>query len=199
MIGLVRLAVCSLFLVVCSPFAMADSLTVTGNVSFTPSSLTFAPPFATQADSGIFSQFSSGQVNYFLGTVPYTNGFPQTEEAFTITSNGTGDVLAFYAVVNSPTQSYDASGNLEVTLDETGYYTLNGGPELAGTFDLGFDGTSPSGSTANVPFLGTGELTQAVSTAVAPEPGSFALLGTGFLALAVVVRTRRKVLPATNR
>ena len=203
--GFARIVVCGTFLTVCSSFAVADSVSVTGNVSFTPSSLTFAPPFATQADSGVFSAFAGGSVNYMLGTVSYIYGLPQTEEAFTITSGN--NVLAFYDQVNSPILSYDAGGNLDVTLDETGYYTFNGGTGYAGTFDLSFAGDSPNGSTSNVGFLGTGAFIGAApivnlnaptpdptanATAITPEPESFLLMGTGFLAVAGLVRRRRR-------
>jgi hypothetical protein len=191
MTGLSRLFLCVVFVLFCSRLALADQLVVTGNVSFTQNSLSFAPPFATHSDTGFFSSYGTGTVNYFLGTVAYTNGFPQTVEAFSIT-NLNGDTLAFYAQVNNPTQSIGSDGNLDVTLDETGYYTINGGPALAGTFDLAFNGTSPTGSATNVQFVGTGELTDAVLAGVAPEPGSFLLMGTGFLAMAGLVRSRRR-------
>ncbi len=191
--GLVRLAVCSTFLAVCAPAALADSVTVTGNVSFSPDSLTFAPPFATQTNTGLFAAFSGGTVNYLLGTVPYTLGLPQTVLAFTI-SNTHGDVLAFYDEMNAPVQSRDGSGNLNVTLNETGYYTLNGGGPLAGTFDLSFNGNTPSGSASNVPFLGTGSLlvpTVPMMAAVTPEPNSLLLMSTGLFASALFSHKRR--------
>lgn len=194
MIGLARLALCSTLLAVCTPLALADSVSVTGNVSFTQDSLTFAPPFATQTDTGIFSAFSGGTVNYMLGTVNYMLGLPQTVLAFTIT-NASGDVLSFYDQVNSPTQRYDAAGNLDVVLDETGYYTINGGDQLAGDFNLGFNGNTPGGSSTNVPFLGTGEIFQPVvssAAAVTPEPNSLLLLSTGLLCSAFLLRSGRR-------
>lgn len=198
MIGLARLAVCSTLLAVCAPVALAESVNITGNVSFSQDTLTFAPPFATQADTGVFSAFSGGTVNYMLGTVFYTLGLPQTALAFTIT-NSTGDVLSFYDEVNSPTQSYDSAGNLDVVLDETGYYTINGGDHLAGSFNLGFSGNTPTGSTTNVAFLGTGQLFQPIdpsASAVTPEPNSLLLLSTGLLASAVLLRSSRRRFPA---
>ncbi len=203
--GFVPLVVCSTCFAVCSPFALADSVSVTGNVSFTPSSLTFAPPFATQADSGIFSAFAGGTVNYMLGTVPYIYGLPQTVEAFTITSGN--NVLAFWDQVNAPVLFYDTSGNLDVTLNETGYYTFNGEAASEGIFDVSFNGNSPDGSTSNVAFLGTGgllgpapsiDLNAATpdpvveASAVSPEPDSILLMGTGFLGLAGFARSRRR-------
>ncbi len=189
--GPVRFVVGSLFLAVCTPLALADSVSVIGSVSFTPDCLTFAPPFATGNNSGLFSNFSGGTVNYLLGTVPYVDGVPQTELAFTITA-GNGDVLSFYDQVNSPLKSYDGNGNLDVALNETGYYTVNGGAEMAGSFDLNLLGTSSTGADAKVAFLGTGELFTPTPAAVTPEPGSILLFGTGLLGAAAVLQTRRK-------
>lgn len=182
----------STLLAVCSTASFADTVSVTGNVSFTRDSLTFAPPFATQNDTGMFAGFNGGTVNYLLGTVEYIYGLPQTVQAFNITDTA-GNVLAFYDEVNSPVESYDAAGNLSVALNETGYYTLNGGTAMAGYFNVLFTGTSPDGSAPNVPFLGTGGfLEPTLGAAVAPEPGSILLLGTGILGAALVMRRRHQ-------
>ncbi len=197
--GLARFVACSLFLVVCSSSALADSVSVSGNVSFDQTYLTFAPPFATKTNTGYFSEFSGGNVQYFLGTVPYSNGVPVTELAFSITS-GNGDVLRFYDQVNSPVKSTDANGSLVVALNESGFYDINNGSAYAGYFDLTLYGTSADGASGNVAFLGTGALTDPppplpLATDLAPEPTSILLLGTGFLGMATLVRTRSRRSP----
>ena len=194
--GLLRLAVCSLLLVAPSVPALADAVSISGSVSFDQIYLTFAPPFATGTNTGYFSEFSNGSVQYFLGTVPYSNGVPATELAFSITG-GNGDVLRFYDQVNSPVRSTDGNGDLVVALNETGFYNINGGTAYAGYFDLTLNGTSASGASGNVPFLGTGALTDPPPplpgfTDVAPEPASILFLGTGLLATAGLVRSRSR-------
>jgi hypothetical protein len=189
---ILRLFVCSAFLAAASSFALADpipgTINVGGHDSFTSSSLTFISPFASTGDSGFFSSFSNGTVDYFLGTVNYMTSVDAPLAVFSIT-NDNGDVLAFYDTGNGAISTVDpATGLLDVTLDETGFYTLNGGPDLSGYFNLSLTGRSADGSDGGQAFTGSGALTQLL--AAAPEPASDLLLGTALFGLAALLYTR---------
>lgn len=191
--GLARVALCGLFLTVCSSPLLADTLTISGNVSFDQRNLSFAPPFATGTNNtGIFAPFSGGTMYYYLGTVAYVDGVPQTELAFSIV-NAQGDTLSYYDETNVATKSLDANGDLSVVMNDTGYYTINGGDHLAGTLQLAFTGTSADGSQTLVPFAGTGALAVPTVVSATPEPGSVFLLGTGFLGMAAFLRPRARL------
>lgn len=192
MIGLARLVLCSTLLLVCTPFAFADALTISGNVTFDQRNLSFAPPFATgTGNTGIFANFSGGRLDYFLGTVAYVDGVPQTELAFNVVNNN-GDVLSYYDETNMVTKTVDPNGNLLVVMNDTGYYTINGGEHMAGWLRLSFTGSGANGSDTLVPFAGEGALAVPTMIAATPEPGSFLLLGTGFLGLAALLRSRSR-------
>lgn len=191
--GLARAAFCGLFLTVCSSPLFADTLSISGNVSFDQRNLSFAPPFATgNNNTGIFAPFSGGTMYYYLGSVAYVDGVPQTELAFSIV-NAQGDTLSYYDETNVASKSLDANGNLSVLMDDTGYYTINGGQHIAGTLQLSFTGTSAEGSQTLVPFLGEGGLAVPTVIAATPEPGSVLFLGTGLLAMAWFVRSRARL------
>lgn len=188
--GLARFVACSIFLV-CSTSAIADTLSVNGYVSFDQTNAYFSAPYMSTADSGYFAAFSDGSAQYLLGTVAYMDGvLGGTQETFTFT-DANGDVLAYYNQHNSPSQSM-VNGDLVVTLDETGYYTVNGGPEEAGFLDVVLNGTSATGAASNVQFFATGGLdTPTVLPAnVAPEPASILLMGTGLMSAAMFLRKR---------
>lgn len=191
--GLARATLCGLFLVVCSSPALADTLTISANVSFDQRNLSFAPPFTTGTNNtGIFAPFSGGTLNYYLGSVAYVDGVPQTELVFSIV-NSTGDTLSYYDETNVATKSLDANGDLSVVMNDTGYYTIDGGAPIAGTLQVSFTGTTANGSDTLVPFLGEGGLAVPTVIAATPEPGSVFLLGTGFLGMAAFLRSRARL------
>ncbi len=192
--GLARLVACITFLVVCSTSALADTVTVSGYVNFDQTYATFSSPFSTATNTSYFSSFSDGTVVYLPGTIPYMysvlNGL---QETFTIT-NQSGDVLAYYNQANTPSSALDANGNLVVTLDESGFYTINGGQQQSGFFDLTLLGTSATGASSNVAFTGVGglDIPSPPTTEITPEPTSIMLLGTGMLGAALLLRNRSR-------
>jgi hypothetical protein len=184
-----RLLACSVFLCLTAPLALADStygnINLSGGASFDTSLLSFPSPFASNADTGLFAPFSGGTVDYFLGTVVYMNGIYLPAKTFSVTA-ANGDVLTFYDAVNDASQSADPiTGNLDISLHELGSYTIDGGPAMAGYFQLNLFGGSPVGSDGIVSFAGSGGLTSFV-----PEPATYALLGSGLIGLAGLLRRR---------
>lgn len=176
------LAISALFFATAT-LAVADpvstSINVSGHDTFSNSSLTFISPFASLGDSGAFANFTGGTVDYFLGTVDPLDSVVSLG-VFSITDS-TGNVLTFYTTDNAATLFNDpTTGYLDLTNDETGYYTLNGGPQMAGFFDVTFYGTSANGA-VDESFSGSGGLDPG---AIAPEPASWLLLGTALVALA---------------
>lgn len=173
-------------------FAYADtgSINVSGHDTFSLSSLTFISPFASTGDTGVLSGFTNGTVDYYLGTVDPL-GSANNLKVFSIT-DASGNVLTFYDNYNDATSFTDPStGDLDLTLDETGYYTINGGSALAGFIDVTFYGTSASGA-ADEDFTSSGGLIDPVSAA--PEPSSSLLLGTALFAMAGGIFCSRRYL-----
>lgn len=197
-----RLLVLAALLLSTASFAFADptspdagSLTVTGHDTFSTSALTFITPFAASGNGSVFSNFSNGSVNYLLGTVdPFANAYNLND--FTIT-NSTGAVLSFWDDSNDAKAFTDpTTGYLDLSLYESGFYTINGGPALPGFVYVTFYGTSYTGAAFGEAFVATGGLFDPPRT---PEPSSLLLLGTALCALGTAgyyVRRRRTSLHA---
>lgn len=188
-----KVLVFAALLTAAAPLALADTaggvVNVSGHDAFTSTSLTFISPFASIGDSGFVSSFSNGTVDYLLGTVNYMDTISSPLEVFTIT-NGAGDVLAFFDTDNAASTSLDpTTGFLDITLDETGYYTLNGGPALAGFFNVNFAGNSANGSNGGA-FAGSGNVSNPIG--IGPEPSSALLLGSALFGMAGFLYSRRR-------
>lgn len=198
--GLARFLACSVFFLVCTNLACADTVSVSGYVNFDETNATFHSPFTTATNTDFFSAFSNGTVLYLPGTIPYMVGVLNgDQETFDIT-NSNGDTLRYFNQQNNPSKSVDASGNLVVTLDESGYYTINNGQHVAGFFDLVLYGTSADGAASNVAFTGYGGLDVPTPepASLAPEPASILFMGTGILGAALLLRSRNRRLALTT-
>lgn len=201
---LAKILVIGGLLVGAAPFMAAQSagtLNLSGNVSFNASTLTFIQPFSSTDDSGLFANFSGGSVNYLLGTTDYLDTISSPLEIFTVT-NSSGNTLGFYDTDNDVTAGLNSTTGLwDITLDESGYYTVNGETEMPGNFDLTLIGDTPYGSDGEA-FSGAGsvfDLNNANPTffneplaVVASEPASGLLLGSGLLGLAMLIYMRRR-------
>lgn len=148
--------------------ATGSSTCTAGSIDFT-----YMYPVAPGAATGIFSSFA--------GSTPTFNNFNylSTATPFTLlTDTSNGSTLSF--IITSDT--YTTMSGLEVT--GNGYYTLGTGSTStridSGTFDLTTQGAT--GST--VTFSDTN------TVAATPEPSSIALLGTGMLGMAGIVKRR---------
>lgn len=185
-----RLLMLGALLLTVAPFALADStvINISGHDTFTASSLTFITPFASVGDKGLASSFSDGTVDYLLGTVNYMDNVSLLK-VFTVT-NSAGDVLTFFDTHNDATSVVDpATGFLNITLDETGYYSVNGGPAMSGYFDVTFPGNSADGQSGGS-FLGSGGFRNALG--IGPEPPTALYLGSALFGMAALLYVRRR-------
>jgi hypothetical protein len=182
------------FVVASASMALADPLSSTVNVSghdtFSTGSLTFITPFSSTGDTGAAAGFDGGTVNYYLGTVNPLASIGSSLSIFGIT-DGSGDALMFYSTNNAASFFTDpTTGFLDLTNDETGYYTLSDGSVMSGYFNVTFYGTSASGASAGEDFSGTGSFLEPPS--IAPEPSSWLLLATaGFALIGTSMASRR--------
>ena len=149
--------------------ATGSSTCTAGAINFT-----YMYPVAPGTATGIFSSF--------VGSTPTFNSFNylSTTTPFTLlTDTYDGSTLTF--TITSDTYSSMNSG-LEVS--GSGFYTLASG-STSTTIDGGnFDLTTQGATGSTVTFSDTN------TVAATPEPSSIALLGTGMLGLAGIVKRR---------
>jgi hypothetical protein len=89
--------------------------------------------------------------------------------------------------------TWKGEGGVDITFDSPATFSF-AGPQYSGTFDLYLDDVSVSPATLLAPVAVTGFIESHVSSNVTatPEPGTIALMATGFMGLVPAVRLRRK-------
>lgn len=149
--------------------AMADSINFVGSDGYTSTDVYFTPgqTLTIGAGTGIFSPFTTNQ-NYGQAIIGLGSSFVPSN---ILVLGQNGNLLSFYATSESDSM---VDGFLLVTLDGT--IVLNG-TDYNGVFSL-----STQGPANNASYSAT------LSTV--PEPTSVALLGTGLLGFAGMVRRK---------
>jgi len=188
---------------IAGPVALhADSISGTisafGNDTFTSSTITFGTAFVSGgpgANTGSFSVLTDGTPIIFLsGILPYSNGQNTVPPAinpvqlFTTTSSG-GELFAFFMTdYNAQLVSGVVGCTVGVCLDVTGNGFFTGsGPINYTSSPASFTFTSQQvpGQTST-----TFSASAIATPAPIPEPSTLALLGSGVLGLASIVRRR---------
>jgi hypothetical protein len=169
-----------------APAALADQITGSlgvggGNDQWTATGITFSNPSATARDA-------TGDFATVLGVSPATNPATINDTSFTF---ATPDELIF--TVGTTTATFTATGPIDVSTDNamflnlsgTGTLTLTGYDATPGTFSFSSTDSGDNFGTAGSSTYGF-DIT-ATPTSATPEPGSLVLLGTGLLAMAILL------------
>ena len=174
-----------------APAALADPVTgtvsISGNDIFSASGITFNPSrgviYQTSGTMDTFDPIPLGDLIMTYTAVLTNFQFSNAEnmELFSAT-NVLGQTLAF-TISNLLTEDIGSDSNgPTLSLSGTGVFFETGYDNTSGTFSL-------TSSTAGITGFQLVSNTSA-SAAVTPEPSGVALLGTGLLGLAGVVRKR---------
>ena len=143
--------------------------------------------------TGTFASYlTNGQaVTLATGNLPYAQGANTVTPPFNLfTVNENGESFSFF--IQSYYATYTPAGQPQTgpyddfSLLGLGYYTGIGFANTAGTFQINSQLDTTTGASSTT-FAGS---TDAIPSAVTPEPGSLVLLGTSLLGAAGIARRR---------